>query len=347
MKVFFVLTALLAVETAVSTKERIHGENGWYVPKIDGTNEWMDLHKAKKLLDNVGKILFDADVSFYLYTRSNPTKGKKIRASKSSINASYFNKDHPTRFVIHGWTQNHSDSMNTEITKAWLSRGDYNIIIVDWERARSLNYVSSVIAVPDAGAKVGEMIKYLHDSHGMCLKSLIVIGHSLGAHVAGYSGKTVGSGRIHTIIGLDPALPLFSYNEPKHRLSSNDAYYVETIHTNGGIFGFLKPIGRSAFYPNGGIRQPRCGFLGSSNCSHKRSVTYYVEAITHNSFAAIKCSNYIEVIEMDCGSTYRHVRMGAVTNANKVEGTFYVPVKRNAPFGYNKLSTDSKRRVFF
>ncbi|XP_030573405.1 pancreatic lipase-related protein 2-like isoform X2 [Drosophila novamexicana] len=172
MKVFLVLTALLAAGkshfyfykimhpyvsatsgTSLSTKERIHGENGWYVPKIDGTREWMDLQKAKKLLVNDKRFLYDADVSFYLYTRSNPTNGEEISSSEESIYDSHFNKKHPTRFVIHGWTQSHSDSMNTKITRAWLARGDNNIIVVDWERARSVDYVSSVVAVPDTGVK--------------------------------------------------------------------------------------------------------------------------------------------------------------------------------------------------
>ncbi|EDW67436.1 pancreatic triacylglycerol lipase [Drosophila virilis] len=337
MKVFLVLTALLVADTVLSTKERIHGENGWYVPKIDGTSKWMDLHKAKKLLINVKRFVFDADVSFYLYTNSNPTNGKKISASKASIYASHFNQDHPTRFVIHGWTKSYLDSLSRIITNAWLSRGDYNLIVVDWAGARTI-YLAAVLAVPGVGARVGKMIEYLHDSHGMSLKSLIVIGHSLGAHVAGYAGKTVGSGRIHTIIGLDPALPLFSYYTPNRRLSADDAFYVETIQTNGGIFGFLKPIGKGAFYPNGGIRQPNCSLLGF--CSHVRAVIYYAEAVTHNNFAAIKCSNFIAAIGRDCSSPYKEVRMGAVTNANRAEGTYYVPVKQKAPFGYNKLPTD-------
>ncbi|XP_030573407.1 phospholipase A1 VesT1.02-like [Drosophila novamexicana] len=337
MKVILVLTALLAAGTSLSTKERIHGENGWYVPKIDGTRKWMDLHKAKKLLVNVKRFVFEADVSFYLYTSSNPTNGEEISSSEESIYDSHFNKKHPTRFVIHGWTKSYLDSLSRIITKAWLSSGEYNIIVVDWAGART-NYLAAVLAVPGVGARVGDMIEYLHDSHGMSLKSLIVIGHSLGAHVAGYAGKTVGSGRIHTIIGLDPALPLFSYYEPNRRLSSNDAFYVETIHTNGGIFGFLKPIGKGAFYPNGGIRQPNCSLVGF--CSHVRAVIYYAEAVTRNNFAAIKCRNFIAAIGKDCGRTYTHVRMGAVTNANRAEGTYYVPVKQRAPFGYNNLPTD-------
>ncbi|TDG43618.1 hypothetical protein AWZ03_009969 [Drosophila navojoa] len=336
MKVFLVLTALLAAVSALPIQDRIHGENGWYVPQIDGTFEWMDLDEAEQLLADAeqmeGRVSTNA-VSFYLYTRSNPHEGKHISDKEASIRDSHFNKDHATRFVIHGWTGRHSDSMNKEITKAWLSRGDYNIIIVDWARARSVDYASSVVAVPGAGTKVGQMINYLHEHHGMSLERLMVIGHSLGAHVSGYAGKTVGEGRIHTIIGLDPALPLFSYNKPNKRLSSDDAYYVESIQTNGGKLGFLKPIGKGAFYPNGGKKQPGCGVDATGSCSHGRSVTYYVEAVTQDNFGSIKCSDYEAAVRKECASTYSSIRMGADYNAYMSGGNFYVPVNSKEPFG--------------
>ncbi|KAL7727934.1 hypothetical protein ACLKA6_019495 [Drosophila palustris] len=336
MKLFLVLAAVVVAVSALPIEERINGENGWYVPQVDGSSKWMDLEEAEQLLSSgeqmEGRISTNA-VSFYLYTKSNPTNGQEISSKGSSVAQSHFNKNHPTRFVIHGWTQSYTDSMNTRITKAWLSKGDYNIIIVDWSRARSVDYASSVIAVPGAGAKVGEMIKYLNVNHGMSLDTLYVIGHSLGAQVSGYAGKTVGEGRIHTIIALDPALPLFSYDKPDKRLSSTDAFYVESIQTNGGKLGFLKPIGKGAFYPNGGKKQPGCGVDATGSCSHARSVTYYVEAVTENNFGTIKCSDYETAVAKECGSTYSSVRLGADTNAYMVAGDFYVPVNSKAPFG--------------
>ncbi|EDV92799.1 phospholipase A1 VesT1.02 [Drosophila grimshawi] len=335
MKVLCVLAALVVAVSALPIEERIHGENGWYVPQIDGTSEWIDLKEAEDIMslgDQMDRSSGNA-VDFYLYTSSNPTKGKQIDASDASIRDSHFNKDHPTRFVIHGWNGRSTDSMNTKITKAWLSKGNYNVIVVEWAGAQSIDYASSVLAVPAAGAKVGEMVKYLQSSHGMSLSTLYVIGHSLGAHVAGYTGKTVGEGRIHTIIGLDPAMPLFSYDNPSKRLSSGDAYYVESIQTNGGMKGFLKPIGKGAFYPNGGKKQPGCGVDAAGTCAHGRSVTYYVEAVTENNFGTIKCPNYTDAVAKECGSTYSSVRMGADSNAYMVAGDFYVPVNSQAPFG--------------
>lgn len=61
-----------------------------------------------------------------------------------------------------------------------------------------------------------------------------MVGHSLGAHVVGIAGKNVRTGRVPKIIGLDPANPLFSYNNPATRIAVGDALSVETIHTNAG-----------------------------------------------------------------------------------------------------------------
>ncbi|XP_017846768.1 phospholipase A1 VesT1.02-like [Drosophila busckii] len=331
MKVLLIVTALLVTVSALRIKERINGENGWYVPQVDGTNKWLDMQQVEQqqLLHSRAS----NEVSFYLYTKSNPSKGQHITATHSSISGSHFNKKHGTRFVIHGWNGQASDSMNTRITKAWLSRGDYNVIVVDWSGARTANYISAVNAVPEAGRLVGDMIKYLNVQQGVSLGSVYVIGHSLGSHVAGYSGKTVGSGKVQAIIGLDPAMPLFNYDNCAKRLCPSDAYYVESIQTNGGVKGFIKPIGKGTFYPNGGKNQPGCGSDLDGTCAHARSVIYYAEAVTKNNFGCMKCANYEKAVAKDCGHTYSSVRMGADSNAYMVGGDFYVPVNSEAPFG--------------
>ena len=61
-------------------------------------------------------------------------------------------------------------------------------------------------------------------------------------------------------LGLDPALPLFTLGNKDARLDKHDARHVEVIHTCGGYLGFASPLGHIDFYPNGGTRQPGCGF---------------------------------------------------------------------------------------
>ncbi|XP_034128125.1 phospholipase A1-like isoform X3 [Drosophila guanche] len=338
MKTFILLAfcALAASAYALNEADRVNGENGWYVPQLDGTFEWVDMDVAEDWMDKQEALesrgLTTVPVKFYLYTSSNPTKGKKITATKKSVDASKFNAAHPTRFVIHGWTQSYTAGMNKNIRAAWLGQGDYNVIVVDWARARSVDYATSVMAVAATGKKVAKMINFLRSNYGMSMDDLYVIGHSLGAHVAGYAGKNTDE-KVHTIIGLDPALPLFNYKKPNKRLNSEDAHYVESIQTNGGTLGFLKPIGKGAFYPNGGKTQPGCGLDLTGSCSHGRSVTYYAEAVTQDNFGSIKCGNYEAAVNNQCGSTYSSVRMGGVTNAYMVSGDYYVPVNSAAPFG--------------
>jgi len=336
MKVFCCLILCAISISAVPIQERVSGENGWYVPQLDGTLQWMDKKDATELMNQrelvEGRLDLNA-VTFYLYTKSNPKKPQKIEASRKSVQASNFNPSKPTRFVIHGWTQSHTSDMNYEIRDAWLSKGDFNIIIVDWARARSVEYVTSVMALPEAGKRVGEMIKFLNAEFQMPLSTLHVIGHSLGAHVAGHAGKTVGSGKIHTIVGLDTAGPLLDYNSPSKRLASTDAYYVESIHTNGGTLGFLRPIGKASFYMNGGEWQPGCPLDVTGACSHGRSISFYAEAIAKNSFPSMKCSSYEAAVNKNCGATYSSVRLASPSNSMSVSGQYYVPTNSKAPYG--------------
>lgn len=272
-------------------------------------------------------------VTFYLYTQDNPENEQIIKASKKSIDASNFNPENPTRVSIHGWRSSKIDYINYGVRDAWLAKGDYNFIFVDWGRARSLDYASSTYAVAGVGKKCAALIDFLVENYGLDLKTLEIIGHSLGAHVAGFTGKNIKSGQVHAIVGLDPALPLFSYDKPHQRLDSTDAHYVETIQTNGGKLGFLKPIGKGSFYPNGGRKQPGCKVDISGACSHTRAIEYYVEAVGIDNFISVECGNYEEAVAKKCGSTYSSVRMGAVLNAFMVAGEFYVPVNSEAPYG--------------
>ncbi|XP_069969304.1 phospholipase A1-like isoform X1 [Bactrocera oleae] len=332
------LTTVVAVASPEGRSE--NSENGWYIPQADGSLVWVSTEEGEQMLADLeekeeieGRIL-PVPVTFYLYTNRNPFKGQKITETAKSITNSDFDASNPTRFVIHGWTQSYTAGMNKDIRAAWLGRGKYNVIIVDWTRARSVDYASSVVAVPKVGKKVASMINYLVENFGMSLDETEVIGHSLGAHVAGYAGKNTKKGLLHAIVGLDPALPLFSYNKPDKRLNANDAHYVESIQTNGGQLGFLKPIGKGAFYPNGGKTQPGCVLDVTGACSHARSTAYYAEAVARDDFPSMRCGDYEGAVRDECGGSYSGVKMGAVTNAYMVNGDYYVPVRSSSPYGF-------------
>lgn len=274
-------------------------------------------------------------VKFYLYTNSNPSTPKLITINDASaLAASNFNKNNPTRFVIHGWNSNYESDVNVQIRSALLASDSYNVFVVDWSsNAVTLNYISARYDVPTIGQLVADYIDFLNEKGGMPFTTLGLIGHSLGAHVSGYTGKLVKRGKIHSIHGLDPAFPLFSYSNCNTRLCSTDADYVESIQTNGGKLGFLNPIGKSSFYPNGGKLQPGCGIDITGSCSHSRAYIYYAEALRKNNFPTMECDSYTLAVDKNCGSNYSSIRMGSTSNYG-TSGYFYVPVKSTAPYGY-------------
>lgn len=72
---------------------------------------------------------------------------------------------------------------------------------------------------------------YNQDVQGLDLSQVHLIGHSLGAQVAGYAGRKL-EGKVGRITGLDPAGPMFEHLPPSVRLDPTDAQFVDVIHTN-------------------------------------------------------------------------------------------------------------------
>ncbi|XP_034128082.1 serine-rich adhesin for platelets isoform X2 [Drosophila guanche] len=338
---FLLLVCVIAVNAwpIEDLSRRVSGGNGWYVPQTDGSLRWVGRLEGERELAHyeaqeaiMGRLSTNT-VNFYLYTLRNTNTGQQIKATRASIDASNFNPENPTRITIHGWNANYKDGVNRKIASAWFQKGDYNMIAVDWVRGRSAEYVSSVSAAPGAGKKIAALIDFLVGEYGMSLDTLEVVGFSLGAHVAGHTAKQVKSGDVGKVVGLDPAMPLISYSNTAKRLSSDDAKYVESIHTAGGTMGFTKPIGKAAFYVNGGKSQPGCGLDIAGSCAHTRAVTYYVEALLWNNFPTKRCDSYKAANKNACGDKYSSVLMGATVNIFMAEGIFYVPVNKQSPFG--------------
>lgn len=64
------------------------------------------------------------------------------------------------------------------------------------------------------------------------------------------SGSSLVCLYVHAVVGLDPAGPLFSLDDPSNRFDHTDATYVESIITDGGRLGFEHPVGHANFYPS-------------------------------------------------------------------------------------------------
>ena len=107
------------------------------------------------------------------------------------------------------------------------------------------------------------------------LKTMCV-GHSLGGHVCGFTGKTK---QLDAIVGLDTAGPVFEENSSRKRLNKGDAKVVYSIHFNTANLGIKKAVGDYDIYVNGGAKQPDCL---TTTCSHSKFTHGFMkEILTH------------------------------------------------------------------
>lgn len=115
---------------------------GKAIPEISTRSKLMDQnrllpphppnHLQKNLIDLQGLFIpFNAakNTFFKLYTRSQPKVGEDLKFDADFIkNSTSFNPNIPTRVIIHGWNNNYTSVINLLITKAYLDRGDFNIV---------------------------------------------------------------------------------------------------------------------------------------------------------------------------------------------------------------------------
>jgi len=279
---------------------------------------------------------FDAvqDVVFILHTRNYPTGQIVNIDDMSTVRSSYFSSSRRTKVLIHGMFGDRYNPTNTLIYPAYLQAGDFNVFVVDWGLGASTDVIVNGIA---AGVAIARFLDNLNNDGLLNFNDLTLVGHSMGAHVAGFAAKNV-SGRINTIIGLDAA-NIGNINDPTTRLDSSDAEYVELIQTEILFIAMSVPVGHANFYPNGGMNQPACG--GDFECNHMKAIDYFAESLrTYPSqFYAQSCSSMDQMRDNACPTTPTRYLMGGEPSnyAHGLRGIFRVPVNAQAPYAVGQL----------
>lgn len=327
--VLFLVDVLLA--SPLDTKYDGSQPRSVMVPDAEGRMHMIDMEAYGTEIDP--KFDAEVDIAFLLYTRNNPTVGQRIFFNNlASVQNSNFNSAHPTRFTVHGWMGSAQSTVNIVNNREFFALGDFNMISVDWSiGAEPINYITARNRVPDVGKVVARYIDFLHLHNFIQFNNLMVIGHSLGGHVVGITGKFVTRGTIQVVISLDPAGPLFSLNNPSDRIAPTDGVYVEVIHTNGGTLGFREPIGQADFFPNFGESQPGCGLDVSGQCAHERVNAFFSESI-NSIFTGHECTSFAEIANRQCSRTGRTARMGGPFGSVGTIGNYHLTTNAEAPF---------------
>ena len=209
-----------------------------------------------------------------LYT--SESNGTIIDENHNLTQVAGFNGDFPNYILTHGflgsgrnsWIINLKDSLLKYDPKS-------NVFILDWSKgsqqsnplkyAVAVDYLNKVTVVELANYFSNFIYNgYIKVKLEWPLLPIHCIGHSLGAHVCGLTGKKlkqverISKRTFSRITGLDPAGPGFEGELiVSDKLDRSSAVYVDIIHTSYS-FGYHGVLGHRDFFPNNGQTQPGC-----------------------------------------------------------------------------------------
>ncbi|KAJ6662969.1 hypothetical protein lerEdw1_010790 [Lerista edwardsae] len=297
-------------------------------------------------------------VKFNVRTSSDPdNKGCYLTIGEDQhLDECKFNVSAKSFFIIHGWTM-------SGIFEKWLGslvsalqerEKDANVVVVDWLGLAHQLYTDAVNNTRVVGKEVAKLLDWLQEKEPFQFQNVHLIGYSLGAHVAGYTGNYA-SGTIGRITGLDPAGPMFEGADPNKRLSPDDADFVDVLHTYtretlGVSIGIQMPVGHIDIYPNGGDYQPGCGLsdvLGALaygnigevvKCEHERSVHLFVDSLVNEdkqsfAFQCTDSSRFKKGICLSCRKNRcSNIGYNAKKRRNRRNSKMYLKTRADMPF---------------
>ncbi|XP_033170116.1 phospholipase A1 2 [Drosophila mauritiana] len=287
------------------------------------------------------KLIPDMSRMSFLLRSSDDCQNTSIPLTQAERlwNTTGFYQDRPTVLFITGWTTSINNSNSGPVAKAYLCRNDTNVLILDAANFIDTLYTWSALNTEVIGDYLAKALLRLNTSY--VTKQFHLVGHSLGAQIAGSAGRNYrrlsGGQILKRITGLDPANPCFYDGNELEGLRSGDARFVDIIHTNPGMFGTSKRAGDADFFVQGRIPfKPGCESLDPISCSHQRAVDYWTETVypsNGNDFLAKRCKRYSELLLGNyCKNT--NTVMGFAAKATGL-GLFYVGANREEPYGQN------------
>ncbi|KAK4887580.1 hypothetical protein RN001_003851 [Aquatica leii] len=230
------------------------------------------------------------ELQFFLYNRSNTENPVTFDPKNSNIG------EKKLVVLIHGWLTSYTTTEIQELKDAYLAHYDCNVLMVDWSIAAMQPYETSYCYIGIISLQVSKFLCQLSKTADLNLHEIHVIGHSMGAHVAGLTGHFITNKcktKIGRITALDPPKELGS-----QKLKKDSARFVDVIHTDIDRLGSPTSYGHADYYVNCGFHQPGCkqiskilesDTLADVMCSNLRSVKLMTESIGSTNAVAVSC----------------------------------------------------------
>ncbi|GIY08140.1 pancreatic lipase-related protein 3 [Caerostris extrusa] len=292
------------------------------------------------------------------YTQQFQQHGRQLgSSSKQFIQSPPRHQIHCSRLHKQG-----GSSLEDAFKDALLFYEACNVFYVDWSGGDGSLYEQAVANTRVVGAEIAAFIKELQKRTGITPESVHIIGHSLGAHIAGYAGKRLTT--LGRISAMDPAGPYFTNVEAIVRLDRADALFVDAIHTNAAPsrfqgFGLVDSIAHFDFYPNGGHLQPGCqdmgqailSFLGHPTfdadglhdimCNHGRATDLFISSIKdhHCQLLGSHCDSWQSYVDGKCGNCSSEQALCVPLGMNSIRFSKNIVLDKSLNF-YLKTTAD-------
>ncbi|XP_046743815.1 phospholipase A1-like [Diprion similis] len=269
-----------------------------------------------------------AAIKLRLYTGDTVDQYTEVVVGEAVSLMDQMNLNLSTVVYTHGLFGTPNWKSGEAIAQAYINRGGYNVLALDWASISDTEWIYAARSVPGVGYTLATVLNEWVAA-GMEISSLHIVGHSMGAQVSGYAGRYANFS-LPKIVGLDPASFMF-YTDLEH-VKSGDADFVQIIHTDAGVIGISLQTGDVDFYPNGGTElQPGC-LLIPEVCSHLRACFYYAESVRNETaFIGRACDSNSAFKEGSCDSN-DVVVMGYATPTTAT-GAYYLETNSDTPYG--------------
>ncbi|XP_073831665.1 vitellogenin-3-like [Musca autumnalis] len=341
VKIFVVIFLIEILSSVCTSEDNVEKHNfaGSQFKVSDAVNA------ACPLLGNIAKMhplkTPKIDEVYFQLRTTCKTIEFSIPETKKLLEISEYDVNKTTVIFIPGWMALPTDPFVGAFAKAYNCRGGYNFVVLNTNYFLATGYYTSSFNTEKLGEFVAVGLKNMQISP----KQIHLIGHSLGAHIAGLAGsyyQNLTGQTIERITGLDPARPCFDIPLVFPGLNSKVANFVDIVHSNPNDNGIADAIGVADFYPAGlDMVKPGCKDE-PDNCSHLRSIYYYIETVYPGNEQTLKgtlCNSIKLLEEKNCSGSI--ATMGISASADH-KGVFYVPVNDKSPYG---MKTEDKTPI--
>ncbi|KAH8287984.1 hypothetical protein KR044_011537, partial [Drosophila immigrans] len=275
-------------------------------------------------------------MSFVLQVDACRNVSVPLNRAQDLLNEPSFSLRRPTVIFITGWGTTINRSNAGPVAKAFACRNDTNFMILDAANFIRTFYTWAAVNTETIGRFVAEALLKLDRRY--VTRNVHVVGHSLGAQIAGATGRyyaELGDGtKLPRVTGLDPANPCFYDNDRLPGTQSGDAKYVDLIITNPGLAGTSDDAGDGNFFVQGLVPiKSGCTGLEAIGCSHQRAVDVFTESIYPNNTQNFKGNYCAAYANLWTGRACSNIRTATMGYAATRSGLYYVEANPSEPYG--------------